>query len=334
MMGKGNKREKEKDMKTFKGIMYDIGIMAATIISLLLMVSLVVNTFLACSKNVLETDNVEELIENMDYYKIISSEIEKSEDVNIQGLDEKVIDEILKTEMMDEIFELCLGNIFAEFEGNRKEITVKEVRRIGNKYSEDIEDLLKEHYEKTGSMTEDQIENIVDNLIETYSETIVEMAPTAESLGLSKEGVEAVSDVKNGTSFWISCGVTVIFSMLVFLILISKLKGLIWLGIDYILTATGILITSFFVDGIVGSLAKGTILSKLDISFVTNNISINMLISSIVIYVIGIMFIVIFIVAKVSKKKRLGESIQVLEPVQPIESNELDQTAEVANEDV
>ena len=88
-------------MKTFKAVIYDIGIMAATVVSLWLMLSLVVNTVLSCLTMVLETDNVEEMIENIDYSEIISAEMEKSEDVNIQGLDAEVVDEILKTEMVD-----------------------------------------------------------------------------------------------------------------------------------------------------------------------------------------------------------------------------------------
>ena len=79
----------------------------------LLMLSLVVNTVLSFSTMVLKTDNVEEMIENIDYSEIISAEMEKSKDVNIQGLEEEVVDEILKTEMVDEILELCVENIFA-----------------------------------------------------------------------------------------------------------------------------------------------------------------------------------------------------------------------------
>ena len=72
-----------------------------------------------------------------------------------------------------------------------------------------------------------------------------------------------------------------------------------------------------------------------------------MLISSIVIYALGIIFIILFIVAKVSKKKRiakkekkLAESIQVLKPVEKMEETPLvaevksTQTPEVADESI
>ena len=94
-------------MKTFKAIMYDIGIIAATIVSMLLMISLVANTVLSCSSSFLKKDNVEEMIESIDYSEFIMAEIEGSTDGNIQGLDNEVIEEILKTEMVDEILELC-----------------------------------------------------------------------------------------------------------------------------------------------------------------------------------------------------------------------------------
>jgi len=322
-------------MKTFKVVMYDIGIMAATVISMWLMLSLVVNTVLSCSTSFLKKENVEEMIESIDYTEFVLAEIEKTKDGNIQAIDDEVIEEIMKTEMVDEILELCMENIFAQLEGEKSEdeLSVKEIKRIGNKYSDEIEDLLKEHYGKSSSMTDDQIENVVDNLIETYSKTIVEMAPTVETLGLTQEDIEVVSSVKNGTYFWISCGVTAVLTLLIFLILISKFKGLLWLSIDYLLVATGTLIASFFINDLVDTLAKGTLLNMIDITSATDSISGSMLISAIVMYVIAIVFMILFIVTKVSKKKGKKEKI-VVEVFQPIESAQPVQQAEVTNEGV
>lgn len=296
-------------MKTFKAIMYDIGIIAATIVSMLLMISLVANTVLSCSSSFLKKDNVEEMIESIDYSEFIMAEIEGSTDGNIQGLDNEVIEEILKTEMVDEILELCVESIYAEFEGkgSKGELSLKEIKRIGNKYSDEIEDLLKEHYEKSSTMSDEKIEQIVDNLIEKYAETIVEMAPTAETLGLSQESIDTVASVQNGTYFWISCGVTAVLTLIIFLILLSKFKGLLWIGIDYFIVATGILVTSFSVESIVNALSEGTILKSLDITSVTDSISGSMMISSIVMYVLSVVFIVLFIVTKVIKKKKLAK---------------------------
>ena len=313
-------------MKTFKAVMYDIGIIAATIVSMLMMISLVANTVLSCSSSFLKKDNVEEMIENIDYSEFIMAEIESSTDGNIQGLDNEVIEEILKTEMVDELLGLCVDSIYAEFEGksSKEELSLKDIKRIGNKYSDEIEDLLKEHYEKSSTMSDEKIEQIVDNLIDKYSETIVEMAPTAETLGLTQESIDTVVSVQNGTYFWISCGVTAVLTLIVFLILLSKFKGLLWLGIDYFMVATGTLVTSFFTEGFVDTLAEGTVLKGIDITTVTDSISKNMLISSIVMYVLSVVFIVLFIVAKVSKKKKLAKK--------QVQEVEVVQTEEVPNE--
>lgn len=314
-------------MKTFKAVMYDIGIIAATVVSMLLMISLVANTVLSCSTSFLKTDNVEEVIESVDYSEFIMAEIDKSTDGNIQGLDDEVIEEILKTDMVDEIMELCVDNIFAEFEetDSKDELSVKEIKRIGNKYSDEIEDLLKEHYEKSSTMSDEKIENIVDNLIDTYAETIVEMAPTVETLGLTQEDIDTVVSVQNGTYFWISCGVTAVLTLIIFLILLSKFKGLLWLGIDYFLVATGTLVTSFFVDDLTNMLSEGTVLNKIDISSVIDSISGNMIISSVVMYVLSVAFIALFIVTKVIKKKKMAKKQnQEIEVV----------TEEIANESV
>lgn len=308
-------------MKTFKTVMYDIGIIAATIVSMLLMVSLFLTATLSFSTAFLKTDEIEEIVENIDYAKLIEEEMEKSKDNNIQEMDDKVVKELLKTEMMEEIIELCVENIFDKLEGkeSKKEFSVEEVKKIGNRYDEEIQDLLKKHYDKAAGLSDEKLEELTDNLIDTYANTIVEMAPTTESLGLTNETIASVSNVKDGTYLWISIAITAGLSLILFLILIVNFKGLIWLGIDYFISAVATFVTSFFVDDLLNVFVKGTVLSKMDISSVTGIISVNMIISSVVMLILSAAFVVLYIVLKRVKKKRAAKKTMITPvPVQEI----------------
>lgn len=296
-------------MKTFKAIMYDIGIVASTILSMLLMVALVLTTVLSFSMAVLKTDKVEEIVENINYTELIEAEIDKSMDKNIQGMDDKVIKELLKTEMMEEIIELCIENIFDKLEGkeSKKVFSVSEVKKIGNRYDDEIQELLEKHYDKAAGLSDEKLEELTDKLIDTYANTIVEMAPTTESLGLTDEAIEAISDVKNGTYFWIAVAITAVLSLLIFVVLIKNFKGLIWLGIDYFIMTVTTFIASFFTNGILRTLVDGTVLNTMDISSVAGSISVNMIISSVVMLVFSVIYIVLFIVFKKVKKKKMTQ---------------------------
>ena len=321
-------------MKTFKNVMYDLGIIAATLVSMLLMLSLVGNTVLSFATIFLKTDKMEDVVESIDYSAMIMAEIEKSGDNNIRQMDDEIISELLETEMMEEIIEVCVENLFDELEGKKSELSIKEFKKIGNRYSDEIENLLKEHYEKSNSLSDDKIEEIAEKLIDQYAQTIVEMAPTAESLGLTDESIIAINQVKNGTYFWISIGITAGITLIIFLLLIVRLKGLLWLGIDYFMVAVGTMVSSFFVEEIFETLAQGTYLGMMDMAFVASAVSTNMIVSSIVMFILSILFIVFFIIGRRILKKKKAAKEEANKEVKVIENQVENTEAEENNESI
>jgi hypothetical protein len=154
-------------------------------------------------------------------------------------------------------------------------------------------------------LTEEILDAITDSAIEEYSVEIVEILPTADDLGLSPEVLNIMMNFRNGTYFWTVFGVSALFTLLVMICQVKRFKGFMWIGVDYLVATVFTLISSFGIKvldlQVIMDLDPA---SKPIFTTLSEIISSDMLKGAGIEALLGIVFIVVFIVGRKLLKKR------------------------------
>ena len=229
-------------MKVFKIIMNILGIIGAGFLSILLIMALTVTPAVSAASSFLQGENIYKMISSLDYSQIISSEME----LDSESLEGEIANELMKSEMMEDLTNLCVDNIFETIDSNGKSdaITPDDIEDIAKDHEDELKEIIKDHIGDEIPLTEEVLDEMADSLIEEYSVELVETLPTAEDLGLSPDVLNIIMNLRNGTYFWIAFSITAVLTLLVMLCQVMRFKGFMWIGVDYLLAAVFTLISS------------------------------------------------------------------------------------------
>ena len=104
-------------MKTFKIIMNVFGIIGASFLSILLVIVLIATPMVSAVTAFFQGENISKIVTSVDYTEIIAAEMDMSEIGATQQAEIELFDELMNSEMMKDIIELCVDNIFAVMDG-------------------------------------------------------------------------------------------------------------------------------------------------------------------------------------------------------------------------
>lgn len=294
-------------MKVFKIIMNVFGIIGASFLSILLVIALAVTPVVSAATSFLQGENIYKIISSVDYSEIISSGM----DMDSNSPEGEIANELMESEMMEELVNLCVDNIFETIDSNGESdpISPNDIEDIAEDHEDELKDIIKEYVGDEIPLTEETLDEMADSLIEEYSVEIAETLPTADDLGLSPDVLNIIMNLRNGTYFWIAFGIAAGLSLLVMLCQVMRFKGFMWIGVDYLVAAVFTLISSFGIK-VVDLCA----IMDLDASAapvmktVTGIISSEMLKGAGVEAGLGIVFIVVFIVGRKLWKKKMQKN--------------------------
>ena len=302
MMGKGNKREKEKKMKAFKIVMNVLGIIGASILSIFLVIALTITPVVWAATSFLQGDGIYKILSSVDYSEIITSEI----DINSATTEGEIVNKLMESEMMEEVVELCTDNIFATVDGDEDAyVTPDDIEDIARDHEDELKEIIKEYVGDSIPLTEEILDEMTDSLIEEYSVEIAKTLPTADDLGLSPEVLNIMMNFRNGTYFWTAFAITATLSLLVMLCQVMRFKGFMWIGVDYLVAAVFTLISSFGIKALdLQVIMDLDATSKPIFTTLSGIISSDMLKGAGIETLLGVVFIVVFIVGRKLLKKR------------------------------
>ena len=290
-------------MKVFKIIMNILGIIGASFLSILLVIALNVTPVVSAASSFLQGENIYKMIASLDYSEIISSEME----IDGESLEGKIANELMKSEMMEELVNLCTDNIFETIDNNGENdpITPDDIEDIAKDHEDELKKIIKEHIGNDIPLTEDVLDEMTDSLIEEYSVELAETLPTAEDLGLSPDVLNIIMNLRNNTYFWIAFGIAAGLTLLVMLCQVMRFKGFMWIGVDYLVAAVFTLISSFVIKALdLCAIMDLDAAAAPVMETVTGIISSEMLKGAGIEAVLGIVFIVVFIVGRKLWKKK------------------------------
>lgn len=291
-------------MKVFKIIMNILGIICAGFLSIILIFSLAVTPMISAAASFLQGENIYKIISSLDYSEMISSEM----GVDGDSLEGEIVNKLMESEMMEDLVNLCVDNIFETIDNNGKSdaITSDDIEDIAKDHEDELKGIIKEYVGDEIPLTEEILDEMADSLIEEYSVEIVGTLPTADDLGLSQDVLNVIMNLRNGTYFWITFAIAAGLTLLVMLCQVMRFKGFMWIGVDYLLAAVFTLISSFGIKVVdLCALMEVDRSAEPVMETVTGIISSGMLKGAAIEAGLGVVFIVVFIVGrKILKKKK------------------------------
>ena len=283
-------------MKAFKIIMNILGIIAASFLSIFLIASLVAIPVVSAGSSFFSGKNVYKLLVGLDYTDIVDSGLDNEEGT--------FINQVMDTDMAQEIIEMCADNIFSVMEGNENTVTEEDIKEVFMNHKDEFQDILKSYADDSIPLTEEILEEMTKEAMDEYAIVVANMMPTPEDIGIDSETLNFILNLRNGTYFWIVFAMAATLTVLVMLCQVMRFKGFMWIGVDYVLAALFSLVLSFWVKVIDLGRLIGEFGAEADLlATISDIISAEMLKVSGIMGVLGIVFIVVFIVGRKLMKK-------------------------------
>lgn len=299
-------------MKIFKKVMNVIGIIMASLLSILLVIGLMAVPVVSAVSSFFKTENIQKILADIDYTQLIAEEINlDSEDFPELGAD--VINQLMETEMVEEIIATCVDNIFAILEGEEAKdgLTAEDIQAIAEKHLDELVVILKGYIGDSLPLSDETFTEMARLLVKDFSGIIAEQIPTPEDLGLNAEVISLITNLRNGTYTIMILAVAAVFTVAVLLCQVMRFKGFMWLGVDYCVAAVGSLVLSFVVKTMdLSSLLGDVAFADAILPPIVEIISKELLKGAGILAIIGIVFIIVFVVGRVILKKK-AISVQV-----------------------
>lgn len=303
-------------MKSSKKVINILGVIGAVLFSILLVILLVLTPVVSAGTSFFRAKNIHKVITSVDYSQIIMFKLGEESTEEIPALGNELMNQLMETEMMKEIVEMCVDNVFKVIEGDSDEenITADEIMTVADRHIDELKEILKGYIGNTIPLTDEILEEMTRLVVKEYSVMVADMIPTAEDLGLDSEVLNVILNLRNGTYFWIVFGIVAGLTILVFLCQIARFKGFLWIGVDYFVATVLSTVASIVMKNLdlVMLSGEGTIGATV-LSAMQEIISSEMQKGAGVLAILGVVFITVFVVRKkMIRKKCLEEQREVV----------------------
>ncbi len=224
-------------MNVMKTILNVLGVLLAIPVSLLLVVWLLVAPVLNSAAALVQPDTVKQIIRDIDYDAILEDAMAETPQ----------LEELMKTEMVADLVELYMKDLFAQFEGKTAGTIFHEqaIRDTVEANMDELVPMFREVLEEEAdgefnpdNLSDADLQKLILEMLDEQLPELMKDIPTAESLGLTDPNIRtAVQLLRSYRLKMAVVLVTVVLSVLLFLFRIYRLRGFIWLSVVYFITA-------------------------------------------------------------------------------------------------
>ena len=303
-------------MKVFKSIFNILGILLAFILSLFTISALIATPVASAVTSLLQPGTIQQVIQDMNLSEQLETVLKESAPEDLKDLDMQFIDDLMASELMNDILQLYIDNMVGILEEDRMEsINQQQIQTLLAEHTPDLVTMIRPYLPADIPLNDDEISKYANDMLEPALITMVSSLPSLEDMGIDDTALSIIHMLYNGTLLKLCFIFIIILSLLVFLCRFPGFKGFMWLGITYLLSA----IVLFLATGNMEDLVKN-LLPKLAIDSLTFAIDPVMTLfkTKITMYgrniiILSIVFIVLFILGKllifgkkVSKNKELA----------------------------
>lgn len=297
-------------MSAVKKIFNVLGILVSIVFSLILAAVLLVNPLMSAATALVQTDTLHGMIRQVDFNSLLP-----------EGTGDEMTDALLQTEFVDDLLLLYVDDILAALDGNpQRSLNQQALAQLAVEHMDElipimrpiVLEMVKQSTELPDGISINWDELLTDEVIAAAvlqylaenGEELLSQFPSPEDLGIDETVADAIALVRGGA---LMTGFTVLIAVLTVLILLCRwvrFKGFMWAGVVYLLCGLLDLAYAYLLKGIdiraliadtpelagVAPILLGTLVPALMAAAIT-------------IVVLGVVFVLIFIVGRIVLKK-------------------------------
>ena len=236
-------------MKIIKGLFNFLGILAAFVLSIILVTVLTSIPLFSGAKSLTKPVNLRKMISEIDYAEMFAKEEFSEED--------QWTVELMETEMAADLIGLYVEDVFNTLEGNVKEkrLTTDALKALTEEHMDELLSIMKEMIagelssENVAALPDAEIEKYIYQLIDTNGDQLLQSFPDMDDLGIDENVITVITYFREGFILYAMIGTAVVLSVLIFICRCVRFKGFIWLGIVYLFAAVINLVTALGLKG-------------------------------------------------------------------------------------
>ncbi len=303
-------------MSSGKKVLNVFGIIFASILSIVLVISLIVTPIMFSSLSLLSPKNLSGMLTSMDISELLGS----GEDT-----EQKEMAALLSTTAAKEVFELYATDITNSLSGKDVEskLTAEALKKIVEDNIDELVAVMREVDAAPSDVSDEEIKTALKGAIATDADKLLENLPKPQDLmqQITAENPEmqtAFDIMGSANTIKLSViGAVVVLSALIFVCRLFELRGFKWLSVD-LFVVSGILILVcaglFLGSGVVNELlSDNAMLSDVVISLLSS-FKTGMVIRTavILVFAIGLMVAYVFIKKARTQKVLAAENVEVV----------------------
>ena len=292
-----------------KKVLNVFGIILGVFFSVALIISLSVTPVLSGATNFFKTDNLQKMVNTIDFADILTESMGEMSDAETQ-----MLDTFLETGVVEELVNLYIEDLLAELDGNptAKKLTPDAVLRILDKHMDMLVQMTKSQMdaETLQYVTDADIEGMLRQGLEQESSSLIASFPSLQDIGIDEEVLDMVRILRDGFVLKVGIALVVVFALIVFVCQFPRFKSFMWLGVDFVLGGGLTLVIAVCFDLILKaamvSMPLGADILNPMVEVFTGSMKIGALIE----LGLAVLFIVIFVVGrKLLKKKAVPQMV-------------------------
>ena len=225
-----------------------LGIIAATLLSFVLIAVLITAPIWQGFSGLLKPDVLEKTITSIDLAEVVAESSDLQQSLIDEGIAPEAIESLLSSNTFDEVAALLSKDALQATKGqfSTTALTADELQDIFNRNKAEIVSLARQFAPETNILTDDQLGRLLETSLPTLAPTLIsEIDKTLLDLqtDLEEEGAAQALQLAAGPIvIAVMLGTAFVLAVLIFLCRLRNGEGLIWLGVDSILAALPVLL--------------------------------------------------------------------------------------------
>ena len=297
-------------MNVVKKIFNVLGILISIVLSLILAVVLLVSPLLSGATALVQTDTLHGMIRQVDFTQLLPDAAE-----------DEVTSALMQTEFANDLVSLCVDDMLAALDGSdQRSLTGQMLLDLAEEHMDELIPIFrpiaveqaKQNVEVPDGMsvnwdelvTDEDISAAIMQYLSESGEELLTSFPTPEDLGIDQNVAAALAAVRGGALRTAGIVLAAALTVLILLCRWVRFKGFMWAGVVYILFGAVDLAYSFALEGfdfsfLISDIPELTGLVPILLSTLTPALTE----TSTVIAALGVLFVLIFIVGRIIRKK-------------------------------
>lgn len=215
-----------------------LGVFLGIICACLLFIALSCTPIVYSFTKMLQPQTILQLLEEVNVQGELQKILDQSSLPTLDGLDTAFVEDVVKSELMEEIIGIYIENLLGVLEEDDvKLLSEEQITPLVKKHLPEMTELLKANLPPEITLSDEQISEYTLTAIEPLVLEIASMLPTLEELGLDEGMISLIQYTYDKTILKYTLLAVIILSAIILFLRYPRFKGFMWLTVIYTLSA-------------------------------------------------------------------------------------------------